>query len=163
MNRLGSITINAAKAGKPAGKTAVKTAAKAIAPSHDRTQELIDRELKYTAHNYSPLPVMLTRGRGGIVWDVNNVKYNDMLCGYSSNNQGHNHPAIVAAMVKQAKTLAHTSRAFHNDKLGEYAEYITNLLKYEKVLPMNSGVEAVETACKIARKWGYTVKGVEQD
>lgn len=106
---------------------------------------------------------MLTRGKGGFVWDVNGTKYHDFLCGYSSNNQGHNHPAIIAAMTKQAKTLAHTSRAFHNDQLGDYAEYITNLLNYEKILPMNSGVEAVETACKIARKWGYTVKGVEHD
>lgn len=104
---------------------------------------------------------MLTKGKGGYVWDVNGVKYQDFLCGYSSNNQGHNHPAIVAAMMKQAKTLAHTSRAFHNDQLGDYAEYVTGLLGFDKILPMNSGVEAVETACKIARKWGYTVKKVE--
>lgn len=125
--------------------------------------KLIAKELKFTANNYKPLPVVLAKGKGGFVYDVHGKKYDDFLCGYSSNNQGHNHPKIISAMVKQAKTLAHTSRAFHNDQLGEYGEFITKALGYEKILPMNSGVEACETACKIARKWGYTVKKVEEN
>jgi ornithine--oxo-acid transaminase len=107
-------------------------AAPLAAPAADKlTSDLIAKELKYTAHNYSPLPVVLSRGKGGYVWDVNGKKYHDFLCGYSSNNQGHNHPKIVAAMIKQAKTLSHTSRAFHNDQLGAYSEYITGLLGFD--------------------------------
>jgi len=164
MNKLSGINI-AAKTVTETVKKAAPVARKSAAAKNtvDQTQSLIDREMKFTANNYKSIPVMLTRGRGGFVWDVNGKKYDDFLCGYSSLNQGHNHPKIVAAMIKQAKKLSHTSRAFHNDKLGEYSEYVTQLLGYDKILPMNSGVEAVETACKIARKWGYTVKGVEED
>jgi ornithine--oxo-acid transaminase len=150
---------------KEAPKAVVAEPVKVMKASHkptdENTQKFIDKELKFTANNYKALPVMLNRAKGGYVWDVNGVKYSDFLCGYSSINQGHNHPKIIEAMVKQAKVLAHTSRAFHHDKLGEFGEFITGLLGYDKILPMNSGVEAVETACKIARKWGYTVKGVE--
>ncbi|OSZ78565.1 ornithine--oxo-acid transaminase [Chitinophagaceae bacterium IBVUCB1] len=127
------------------------------------TQELLEREEKYSAHNYHPLPVMLTRGQGVFVWDVDGKRYYDFLSGYSAVNQGHCHPAIISAFVEQAQKLTLTSRAFHSDLLGEYAEYITKYFGYDKVLPMNTGVEAVETALKLARRWGYEVKGVAQD
>jgi ornithine--oxo-acid transaminase len=127
------------------------------------TQELLEREEKYSAHNYHPLPVMLTRGQGVFVWDVDGKRYYDFLSGYSAVNQGHCHPAIISAFVEQAQKLTLTSRAFHSDLLAEYAEYITKYFGYDKVLPMNTGVEAVETALKLARRWGYEVKGVAQD
>lgn len=127
------------------------------------TQELLEREEKYSAHNYHPLPVMLTRGQGVHVWDVDDKRYYDFLSGYSAVNQGHCHPKIVSAFIEQAQKLTLTSRAFHSDLLGEYAEYISNYFGYDKVLPMNTGVEAVETALKLARRWGYEVKGVAQD
>ncbi len=127
------------------------------------TQKLLEREEKYSAHNYHPLPVMLTRGQGVHVWDVDDKRYYDFLSGYSAVNQGHCHPKIVSAFIEQAQKLTLTSRAFHSDLLGEYAEYISNYFGYDKVLPMNTGVEAVETALKLARRWGYEVKGVEQD
>ncbi|GAB4818596.1 hypothetical protein N2152v2_005642 [Parachlorella kessleri] len=123
-------------------------------------QQLIDREEKYGAHNYHPIPVVLTRGEGIFMWDVDGKRYFDFLSGYSAVNQGHCHPKIVGAMVEQAQRLTLTSRAFFNDVLGEYEEYITKLLGYDKVLPMNTGVEGGETAIKLARRWGYDVKGV---
>jgi ornithine--oxo-acid transaminase len=124
------------------------------------THQYIDLEHKYSAHNYHPLPVVLSRGEGPYVWDVEGKRYLDFLSGYSSVNQGHCHPRIVTALTEQASKLTLTSRAFHSDKLGEYAAFITNYFGYDKVLPMNTGVEAVETAIKITRKWGYEVKGI---
>lgn len=122
----------------------------------------MDLEDRYGAHNYHPLPVVLSRGEGVFVWDVEGKKYYDFLSSYSAVNQGHCHPEIVKAMVEQAGTLALTSRAFFNNILGEYAKYITEYFGYDKVLPMNSGAEGVETAIKLSRKWGYKVKGVEE-
>lgn len=127
------------------------------------TQQLLEREEKYSAHNYHPLPVMLTRAEGVHIWDIDGKRYYDFLSGYSAVNQGHCHPKIIAAFIEQAQKLTLTSRAFHSDLLGEYAEYITKYFGYDKVLPMNTGVEAVETALKLARRWGYEVKGVEAD
>ncbi len=128
--------------------------------SSSRTQSFIEQEARYGAHNYHPLPVVLSRGAGVHVWDVEGKRYYDFLSGYSAVNQGHCHPRIIAALTEQAQQLTLTSRAFHNDLLGEYAAYITKLFGYDKVLPMNTGVEAVETALKLARRWGYAVKGI---
>jgi ornithine--oxo-acid transaminase len=132
--------------------TAVSTASK--------TSNAIELELQKSAHNYHPIPVVLTRGLGVNVWDVEGKKYLDFLAAYSAVNQGHCHPRIVNALKQQAEQLTLTSRAFHNDVMGPYADYITNLFGYDKVLPMNTGVEAGETAIKLARKWAYMVKGV---
>ncbi|MDP5101019.1 MAG: ornithine--oxo-acid transaminase [Nonlabens sp.] len=126
------------------------------------SQQFIDLEDKHGAHNYHPLPVVLARGEGVYVWDVEGKKYYDFLSAYSAVNQGHCHPAIIGAMMEQAKTLTLTSRAFHNDKLGVYEKYVTNYFGFDKVLPMNTGAEAVETAIKIARKWAYEKKGVAE-
>lgn len=123
-------------------------------------QVYIDREEQYSAHNYHPLPVVLERGEGVYLWDVDGKRYYDFLSGYSAVNQGHCHPKIVNALVTQAQVLTLTSRAFHSAVMGEYAEYITTYFGYDKVLPMNSGVEAVETALKLARRWGYDKKGI---
>ena len=123
-------------------------------------QYFIDLEDKHGAHNYHPLPVVLEKGEGVHVWDVEGKRYYDFLSAYSAVNQGHSHPKIVDALVKQAQTLALTSRAFYNSKLGEYEKKVTSLFGFDKVLPMNSGAEAVETAIKLARKWAYEVKGV---
>lgn len=125
-----------------------------------KTDRLIKLENDYGAHNYHPLPVALESGKGVYLWDVNGRKYFDFLSAYSAVNQGHCHPAIVKAMVKQAKKLALTSRAFYNDSLGEYEKYITAYFGYNKVLPMNTGAEAVETALKLCRKWGYKKKNI---
>ncbi|WKS95605.1 ornithine--oxo-acid transaminase [Riemerella columbina] len=124
-------------------------------------QYYIDLEDQHGAHNYHPLPVVLDRGEGVYVWDVEGKKYYDFLSAYSAVNQGHSHPKIVKALVEQAQQLALTSRAFYNSKLGLYEEKITQLLGFDKVLPMNSGAEAVETAIKLARKWAYEVKGIK--
>jgi ornithine--oxo-acid transaminase len=124
--------------------------------------EAIALEDKYGAHNYHPLPVVLSRGEGVYVWDVEGKKYYDFLSAYSAVNQGHCHPKIVNAMISQAKTLALTSRAFYNDQLGRYEEYITNYFGFDKVLPMNTGAEAVETAIKLCRKWAYERKGIAE-
>ncbi|NWW82130.1 OAT protein, partial [Climacteris rufus] len=121
---------------------------------------IFEREAKYGAHNYHPLPVALERGKGVYVWDVEGRKYFDFLSAYSAVNQGHCHPKIVDALKAQSEKLTLTSRAFYNDVLGEYEELVTKMFNYNKVLPMNTGVEAGETACKLARKWAYTVKGV---
>jgi ornithine--oxo-acid transaminase len=125
------------------------------------TQKYLEREEQYGAHNYHPLPVVLSRGEGVFVYDVDDKRYYDFLSGYSAVNQGHCHPKIINALIEQAQKLTLTSRAFHSDLLGEYCEFITKFFGYDKVLPMNTGVEAVETALKLARKWGYEVKGVE--
>ncbi len=127
------------------------------------TQHYIDLEEQYGAHNYHPLPVVLNRGEGVFLYDVEGKRYYDFLSGYSAVNQGHCHPAIIAALVEQAKQLTLTSRAFHSNLLGEYEQYITRYFGYDKVLPMNTGVEAVETAIKLSRKWGYQVKGIEEN
>lgn len=126
-------------------------------------QDYMDREAKYGAHNYHPLPVVLEKGEGIYVWDVNGKRYFDFLSAYSAVNQGHCHPKIVEAMTEQAKKLALTSRAFYNNVLGEWEEYITKYFGYDKVLPMNSGAEADETALKLCRRWGYDVKGIPAD
>ena len=123
----------------------------------------LDLEEKYGAHNYHPLPVVLKKGLGVHVWDVDGKKYFDFLSGYSAVNQGHCHPKIIEALKSQADVLTLTSRAFHNNLLGEYEKYITEYFGYDKVLPMNTGVEGGETAIKLARRWGYTVKGIEHN
>ena len=123
----------------------------------------IELEEKYGAHNYHPLPVVLAKGEGALVWDVDGKQYFDFLSAYSAVNQGHCHPHIVDALVKQARTLTLTSRAFYNDKLGVYEKYITDFFGYDKVLPMNSGAEADETALKLCRKWAYLKKGVPEN
>jgi ornithine--oxo-acid transaminase len=127
------------------------------------TQHYLDLEEKYGAHNYHPLPVVLERGEGVFLYDVDGKRYYDFLSGYSAVNQGHCHPKIIAALTVQAQKLTLTSRAFHSNLLGEYEKFITHFFGYDKVLPMNTGVEAVETAIKLARRWGYVVKGIEQD
>ena len=127
------------------------------------SKELIALEDKYGAHNYHPLPVVLSKGEGVYVWDVDGKKYFDFLSAYSAVNQGHCHPKIVRALQEQSETLTLTSRAFHNDVLGQYEKYVTTLFGYDKVLPMNTGVEGGETANKLARKWGYQKKGIEEN
>ena len=122
------------------------------------TQQYIDIEDKFGAHNYHPLPVVLSRGKGVFVYDIDGKRYYDFLSGYSAVNQGHCHPKIIAALVEQAQKLTLTSRAFHNNLLGDYEKYITNYFGFDKVLPMNTGVEAVETAIKLARRWGTQLK-----
>jgi ornithine--oxo-acid transaminase len=128
-----------------------------------KAEALIEKENKYGAHNYHPLPVVLEKGEGVFVWDVDGKKYYDFLSAYSAVNQGHCHPRIVDAMVKQAQTLTLTSRAFHNDQLGVFEEYVTKYFGFDKVLPMNTGAEAVETALKLCRKWAYEVKGIPEN
>lgn len=127
------------------------------------SQDYIELENKYGAHNYHPLPVVLSKGEGPFVWDVEGKKYFDFLSAYSAVNQGHCHPKIINALKEQAENLTLTSRAFFNDKLGPYEKYITDYFGYDKVLPMNSGAEADETALKLARRWGYDKKGVPEN
>jgi len=127
-----------------------------------KAEALIEKENKYGAHNYHPLPVVLDKGEGVYVWDIDGKKYFDFLSAYSAVNQGHCHPKIVNAMIKQAQTLTLTSRAFYNDQLGNYEEFVTRYFGYDKVLPMNTGAEAVETAIKLCRKWAYEVKGIAE-
>ncbi len=127
------------------------------------SQHYIDLEEKYGAHNYHPLPVVLNKGEGVFLYDVDGKRYYDFLSGYSAVNQGHCHPKIIAAFIEQAQKLTLTSRAFHSNKLGEYEQFITHYFGYDKVLPMNTGVEAVETAIKLTRRWGYAVKGIEDN
>ena len=126
-----------------------------------KTQDYINREDKFGAHNYHPLPVVLERGEGPFVWDVEGKRYYDFLSAYSAVNQGHCHPKIIKALTDQAQKLTLTSRAFYNSVLGEYEEYITKYFGYDKVLPMNSGAEADETALKLTRKWAYKKKGIK--
>jgi ornithine--oxo-acid transaminase len=127
------------------------------------SQDAIDLENKYGAHNYHPLPVVLSKGEGVYVWDVECKKYYDFLSAYSAVNQGHCHPKIVGAMMQQAQTLTLTSRAFYNDVLGKFEKFASELFGFDKLLPMNTGAEAVETALKIARKWAYEVKGIAEN
>ncbi len=126
-------------------------------------KEAIELEDQYGAHNYKPIPVVLSRGKGALVWDTEGKQYFDFLSAYSAVNQGHCHPKIVEVLVNQAQKLTLTSRAFYNDVLGKYARYITQYFGYDKVLPMNTGVEACETAVKLCRKWAYTVKGIPEN
>ena len=128
----------------------------------EKTQYYLDLEEKYGAHNYHPIPVVLERGEGVFVWDIDGKRYYDFLSGYSAVNQGHCHPKIVASFIEQSQKLTLTSRAFHNNVLGEFEKLITSLFGYDKVLPMNTGVEAVETAIKLCRKWSYEVKGIAE-
>ena len=128
-----------------------------------KSQNYMQMEDKYGAHNYHPLPVVLEKGQGVFVWDVEGKKYYDFLSAYSAVNQGHNHPKIINALLQQAQELALTSRAFYNNCLGEFEQYITNLFGYDKVLPMNTGAEGVETALKLCRKWGYEKKGIPEN
>ena len=138
----------------------MKSVQASLSPS---SEEMIAKENKYGAHNYHPLPVVLKRGEGVHVWDLEDKKYFDFLSAYSAVNQGHCHPKIVDAMIQQAQTLTLTSRAFYNDQLGNYEEYVTNYFGFDKVLPMNTGAEAVETALKLCRKWAYEVKGIPEN
>ncbi len=128
-----------------------------------KSQHSIDLEDKYGAHNYHPLPVVLEKGEGVFVWDVDGKRYYDFLSAYSAVNQGHCHPKITKTLIEQSQKLALTSRAFHNNVLGEYEKFITSLFGFDKVLPMNTGAEGVETALKLARKWGYEKKGVTEN
>jgi len=127
------------------------------------TQYFIDLENQFGAHNYRPLPVVLKEGKGAEVWDVNGNRYLDFLSAYSAVNQGHCHPKIIKALIDQAQKITLTSRAFHNNLLGEYEHFITTYFGYDKVLPMNTGVEGGETAVKLARKWGYSKKGIPEN
>lgn len=128
-----------------------------------RTQYLLDKEARHGAHNYHPLPVVIERAKGVHMWDVEGKRYYDFLSAYSAVNQGHGHPRILEALTKQAEKLTLTSRAFYSEALAEYTEYITTYFGYDKVLAMNTGVEAVETALKLARRWGYEVKGIAEN
>lgn len=128
-----------------------------------KTQEYIEVEDRYGAHNYHPLPVVLSKGNGVYVWDVEGKKYFDFLSAYSAVNQGHCHPRIIKALTDQSETLTLTSRAFYNDVLGSYEKYVTETFGFDKVLPMNTGAEAVETALKVCRKWAYEVKGIPEN
>jgi ornithine--oxo-acid transaminase len=127
------------------------------------TQYYINLEEKYGAHNYHPIPVVINKAKGVFMYDVEGKRYYDFLSGYSAVNQGHCHPKIIAALTKQAQQLTLTSRAFYNNLLGEYEKFITAYFGYDKVLPMNTGVEAGETAIKLARRWGYTIKGIAEN
>ena len=129
----------------------------------DLAQFHLDLEKKFGAHDYHPLPVVLEKGKGVFMWDVNGKKYYDFLSAYSAVNQGHCHPGLVNLIKSQAETLTLTSRAFHNNKLGEYMEYATNLFGFDQLLPMNTGAEGVETSIKLSRKWGYLKKNVEEN
>ena len=128
-----------------------------------KSEHCIALEEKYGAYNYHPLPVVLEKGRNTKVYDVEGREYFDFLSAYSAVNQGHCHPKIIDALTEQAHKLTLTSRAFHNDALGEYSEFVTQFFGYDRVLPMNTGVEGGETAVKLARRWGYAVKGIEED
>ena len=127
------------------------------------SQDYINLEHEFGAHNYHPLPVVLKKGKGVFVWDVDGKKYYDFLSAYSAVNQGHCHPKIIKALRKQAKKLTLTSRAFYNDSLGKFEKFVTDLLGYEKLLPMNSGAEAVESALKLCRRWAYDKKGIPEN
>lgn len=129
----------------------------------NKSEEFIEMEHRYGAHNYHPLPVVLNRGEGPFVWDVKGKRYFDFLSAYSAVNQGHCHPKIIAALCEQAQKLTLTSRAFYNDCLAPYEKYVTEYFGYDKVLPMNTGAEADETALKLARRWGYKVKGIPEN
>jgi len=127
------------------------------------SEEAIQLENKYGAHNYHPIPVVIAKGEGVFVWDVEEKRYYDFLSSYSAVNQGHCHPEIVETLINQSKKLTLTSRAFYNDVLGVYEKYLTEYFGFDKVLPMNTGAEAVETAIKLCRKWAYEKKGIKKD
>ena len=127
------------------------------------TNYFIELENNYGAHNYHPLPVVIEKGEGIFVWDVEGKRYYDFLSAYSAVNQGHCHPKIIDALIQQARVLTLTSRAFHSKALGEFTEYVTKYFGYDKVLPMNTGAEAVETAIKLCRHWGYRVKNIPEN
>ncbi|XP_072523931.1 ornithine aminotransferase, mitochondrial [Salminus brasiliensis] len=161
LTRLGYVAPSLSRAVHSGTRTASSVASRAKREERQlSSEEVYAREERYGAHNYHPLPVALERGEGIYLWDVEGRRYYDFLSAYSAVNQGHCHPRIIAALNAQASKLTLTSRAFYNDVLGAYEEYITTLFGYDKVLPMNTGVEGGETACKLARKWAYTVKGV---
>ena len=134
-----------------------------ISQTSNKSVAYIDLENQYGAHNYHPIPVVLEKGEGVFLWDVEGKRYYDFLSGYSAVNQGHCHPKIIQTLIEQSKKLTLTSRAFHNNLLGEYEQYITSYFGYDKVLPMNTGVEGGETAIKLARRWAYTKKGVTEN
>lgn len=136
---------------------------KIVVADKSLSEQAMDREDRFGAHNYHPLPVVLERGEGIYIWDVEGRQYFDFLSAYSALNQGHNHPKIVKALTDQVQKLSLTSRAFYNNVLGEYEEFITNYFGFDKVLPMNTGAEGVETAIKLARRWAYVKKGVEEN
>lgn len=142
------------------GQQAMRLSAGRSGRRQASSQSVIEREDRYGAHNYDPLPVALAKGKGVFVWDVEGKRYYDFLSAYSAVNQGHCHPKIVEALVSQVQTLPLTSRAFYTDVLGEYEEFVTKMFGYDRVLPMSTGVEGGETACKLARRWGYDVKGI---
>ena len=127
------------------------------------TEKCMSLESKYGANNYHPIPCVISRGQDVKVWDVDGNEYLDFLAAYGAVNQGHNHPKIVSTMNEQLEKITLTSRAFHNDLLGEYCEFVAGYFNYKRVLPMNTGVEACESAIKIARKWGYQVKGIKEN
>jgi len=154
--------LSATTTGVRAAARTLTTSAAALNPSQVES-DIMAMEDKHGAHNYHPLPVVLSRGLDTKVWDVNGKEYFDFLSAYSAVNQGHCHPKIIKALTDQASTITLTSRAFYNDALGPYEKYITEFFGFDKVLPMNTGVEGGETACKLARKWGYMVKGIPDD
>ncbi|GMS88857.1 hypothetical protein PENTCL1PPCAC_11032, partial [Pristionchus entomophagus] len=161
---LRGLVLSARAASSSASRGAAAAASAKKAPAAlSKSEEVFQREYKYGCHNYKPVPVALSRGKGVFVWDVEGKRYFDFLSAYSAVNQGHCHPRLVQTMKEQSEVLTLTSRAFYNDVLGEYEEYITRLFKYDKVLPMNSGVEACESAVKLARRWAYDVKGVPEN
>jgi len=143
--------------------TGTRARSTAISADHDEAARLIALEVEHGAFNYAPLPVVLERGLGVHVWDVSGRRYLDFLSAYSAVNQGHSHPKILDALQRQAAKLTLTSRAFHNNMLGEYERFVTEYFGYDRVLPMNTGVEGGETALKLARRWGYDVKGIAKD
>ncbi|XP_073685004.1 ornithine aminotransferase, mitochondrial [Garra rufa] len=164
MRGVGRVTPALSRAVHSGMRSSSSAASRAKAAERSLTsEEVYAREERYGAHNYHPLPVALERGEGVQVWDVEGRRYFDFLSAYSAVNQGHCHPKIISALTAQASRLTLTSRAFYNDVLGAYEQYITRLFGYDKVLPMNTGVEGGETACKLARKWAYTVKGVPKN
>ena len=134
-----------------------------IKRTYSKTKEYIEKEIKYCANNYSPLPIVFSKAKGVNVWDPEGKKYYDFLSCYSATNQGHCHDEILKVMKKQLNNLTLSSRAFYNDQLGSFAEYSCDLFNFEKMLPMNTGAEAVETALKIARRWGYVKKEIPED
>lgn len=161
MRSVSRVTPSLTRAVHSGMRTSSSAASRAKAQERPMTsEEVFAREDRYGAHNYHPLPVALERGEGVHMWDVEGRRYFDFLSAYSAVNQGHCHPKIIAALTAQASRLTLTSRAFYNDILGAYEQYITSLFGYDKVLPMNTGVEGGETACKLARKWAYSVKGI---
>merc|ERR1740117_995821 len=166
MKKLAPSATRAARQLAPAGSRSMAggmTADQERAHLSQKQRDLMKKEDDYGTKNYHPLPVVLAKGKGNKVWDVDGKEYFDYLSAYSAVNQGHCHPKIIGAMTEQAQTLTLSSRAFHNDVLGPYCEYVTKYFGYDRVLPMNTGVEGGESACKLARRWGVQVKGIKND